>query len=395
MATAKTLDQITADKELGPFALSEYREAIATLDGVFDRYGDALAAGQDVAKHLDGIIDVSTRRNAYTTNLEGLAKRMKVKVTIPPAKTLPDITRMLAHAGGDFTRTNRENIRKELTEQAAAEGAVAALFADAATPAGYARFAQGEPMRFEMERRILEMGAEIRRMIVRCGISSVSPISLQVHEIPNDVKSLLASLSGIPSTACITSWPMDRIVAKSNSEFARIAESVKRLEGYRNDATIAEQTSADYFRQAINDFAGGENQCLADLRQELITQRKWHESDPDFPSLQRKRKRIEEITAELDTIAPGTSRERNRREERDRVIQEVADLEPAIEQRRLSQIRELLAQAIAGKADARTAIETIVTEPGAEFPSGFAQAVVNARFEKAAAILIAAKPSRK
>jgi hypothetical protein len=394
VATAKTLEQIAADKELGPFALGAYQEALDVLDAVFDASQATILANQDDPKPLEVISDVATRQNVYRTNLEALAKRLKAKITIRPAKTLPDTTRMLATAKGDFARTNRENIRKELAEQAAAEGAVAALFADAATPAGYARFAQGEPMRYEMERRLLEMGAEIRRMIVRCGISSVSPISLQLHEIPNDVKSVLASISGVPHTACVISWPMDRIVAKANSEFARIAASVTRREGYQNDAILAEQTSADYFAAAVRDFGGGEAQVLADLREALITTGKWHESDPEFSTLVAKKKRIDAIAASLDTITPGTTRDKNLRAERDALIVDVQNLEPAIEQRRLSQIRELFGQAIAGKSDARTAIEGIITAPGAVFPSGFVQAVINSQFEKAARLLIA-KPSRK
>jgi hypothetical protein len=392
MATAKTLDAMVA--VFGPFCLAEYKHAVNILDGEFDTHAAALAAGQDVPRHLELVTDVSGRRLIYAEIATGLAKRLNTKCSLPPPRELPDLARILAKLNGrDFTLQNRDDIRKATAELAEAERELQSIGPTAATAEGYAFAGQGSSIRFGLEQELAGLGRVIRERLRRWGSSSTRPEPPQLHEIELDLRALIRALSSVPATG-IPCWPMDALVKRWNAAFARVAAASSRLDNLRSDAAIAEQTTAEAFTAAVRDFGGGENQFLADLRQELRSQKRWHESDPQWPELERKRKRLDTIPAELDRTESGTTRHQKLVAEHNALVSDLAELEPAIELRRLAELREVYQQAAAGKADALKAIVDIITAPDSVLPENLRQAIANTRFENAAAQAIA-KLSRK
>jgi hypothetical protein len=125
--SAKTLERMV--RVIGREALDAYTHAISVLDNAFDFHSAALTTGRDLLEHLKVVNDVTHRRNAYAGIVDLLAKRLKQsKFNIPPARSLPDLARLLAKSHEqDFARQNAIVVKEATAEHAAAKAQVEAI----------------------------------------------------------------------------------------------------------------------------------------------------------------------------------------------------------------------------------------------------------------------------
>lgn len=368
---------------------------IVRLDGLLKSRLELIQSGQHPSKHIDAVKDIRSRRQIYQARAVALAGLLKTKPNIPPAPAIPAALEFVSRfpEGSTIKASVDREAQKARQQLTAIEAEIGSTIGILGSPERYSAAGDGTSRSFAENRELTSLGWSVRRKLTQLEGRPLAGLKQpERHEIEVDVRNMVSQVGRIGTFERTPArWPQDGFLIKLGDALARQRELRSAIAENQSFLASGQSLVAARVKAAV-ESAGGDQQILADLREALISAGKWREADPEYPQLTGMKARMSAIMTRLDGAAAGSTTEKNLRTEHAGLISSAEALEPAIELRRLSQIGALLASASTGLEDARDAVEQVVrTAPAGTFPTGFAEALADARFDRAAIDQLAGK----